>query len=156
MPLRIQCLLRALASGFWKVQARLMSNWLPAAKHRSHHACPALHFRRRPLGATGSSPDGAKKKLLCVVCGPPAEKAAYLPGSLSLLSWSCTPQSLGISNWRGSSGALPEICITNAKGAHLLGFVEGCVAENSFCWNSASPPLLALSLPLCPSLWSWK
>jgi len=38
----------------------------------------------------------------------------------------------------------PESATQTPKGPIFLGFVGGCVAENSLCWNSASPSLFAM------------
>ena len=80
-----------------------------------------------------------------VLCGPwaPAEKLAESSSSLSLPSWRCRTQSSGSFNRSSPSGALPGICITNAKGADLLGLCWGLCGRKFFMLK------LRLAIPFC-------
>lgn len=102
-----------------------------SAGHTVHTPCPS---------PWRSSPD-------CVICGPWLCRLPRLPSSVCLFL-GLTLGSTRSSKWSSPSGALPDICITSAKGAHHLGLCQGLWGRTFLQGHPPSPHCSLLCLPV--------
>lgn len=123
---------------------------------RAGHTVHVLHFTSDRGHGEEQAALQTEPKRSCSVwsLGPSCDGCGAFPAPSACFPGACTPHSLGSSNWNSSSGALPEICITNAKGAKRLGLCQG-LCGRKFLKLDLPPPHSSLFclLCLCPSLW---